>query len=399
MKIRTLLLLKLILLVAACQSDEEVLEPMPYQVLVDIQSTTTITFEEVLQGLIDQGRINEEQIAPYEQTINMAALRSRKYNAHVITYHTTDPNGNPVVASGVVYYPKTGKPRGVIEAVSFNKNKFQCPSKELANLSLIQGMAGFIVMVSDLIGSGATEDMNFAYFYHDNAAKVSADLRAAATELVRNIYGRPMPSWTLITGYSLAASEAWALARYYHKHPERGVIVDQVWIGGGTYTPIDALDYQLKLLYSDYVFIPSVIYSVNYYDNLGIDLHKVFRGELSNHYEEWCTGMLKQEKLIELLGKDLSQYLNLDFFRDDNEDYQRLRASIERFTIPNDWKPSSYVHIYHAFNDTYAPVVCSRKLVDYLQSVGAKVDYVETDSNHIGGGIKMATDMAELLYK
>ncbi|MCR4603683.1 MAG: hypothetical protein K5683_09170 [Prevotella sp.] len=399
MKLTALLLIPLLLLTSACESDEERLEPQPYQTLVNIQSTTSITFDEALQRLMEQRHISDEQMAPYRHEVNMAALRSRKYNAHVITYHTTDPNGKPVIASGVVYYPKSGKPRGVIEAISFNKNKFDCPSKELANISLMQGMAGFIIIVSDLIGCGATDNMCLAYFYHDNAAKVSADLRMAATELIRNTYGRSMPSWTLITGHSLGASEAWALARYYHMHPELGVNVDQVWIGGGPYRPIDIFDYQLRLGYSDYVFIPNAIYSTNHYDNLALDLHDVFCGELSNHYEEWCTGMLKQEELVRLLGKDISQYLNLDFFRDDNADYQRLRTSIERFSIPNDWKPACEVHIYHSRNDTYVPVAGADLLADYLLSVGANVDYVKTDSTHLDNGIKMAIDLVKLLYK
>ena len=386
-------------LLTSCESDEERLEPLSYQVLVNIQSTTEITFYEALQEVMKQYQVTEEDRAPYRRQLNMGAMRARRYDAHVITYHTTDPNGHPVVASGVVYYPKTGKPRGVIEALSYNKYKDLCPSKVLANISLLQGMAGFIVIVSDQIGCGATDDMLIPYFYHDNVAKVSADLRLAATELVRNVYGRAMPSWTLISGFSLAASEAWALARYYDKHPELGVKVNQVWMSGGAYQPIKVLNYLLQSLRADYVFIPNVIYSANHYDSLGLDLHKVFRGELSEHYEEWCTGRMKQTELKERLGMDISQYLNLDFFADNNDDYQRLRASFERATIPNDWKPTCDVHIYHAANDSYVPIICANDLVEYLRSIGAKVDYVVTDSSHWDNGVKMASEMAKILYE
>lgn len=393
------LLLIILILLAGCESDEQRLEPLPYQVLVSIQSTTDITFDEGLQGVMKQFHVTEEDIAPYRKQVDMGAMRARRYDAHVVTYRTTDPNGHPVVASGVVYYPKTGKPRGVIEALSFNKNKEQCPSKVLANISLMQGMAGFIVIVSDQIGCGATDDMLMPYFYHDNVAKVSADLRLAAAELVRNVYGRQMPSWTLVSGFSLAASEAWALAHYYDKHPELGVKVSQVWMSGGAYQPLKVLDYQLQTLHADYLFIPNVICSANQYDSLGLDLHHVFRGELSEHYEEWCTGRIIQNELTERLGTDISQYLNLDFFQEDNEDYQRLRASFERATIPNDWKPTCDVHIYHAANDTYVPIVCANELVEQLRSAGVDVDYVVTDSGHWDNGVKMASAMAKFLYK
>ena len=382
----------------SCQDDEEHLSPEPYQVLHSILSTHEIIFNDAVQALVDEVGLTEEEIEPYRQRVNMASLRTRKYTAHVITYHTTDPNGNPVIASGVVYYPKSGTPRGVIEAVSFNKNKFQCPSKELANIQVLQGMAGYIVLVPDQIGCGATESMVIPYLYYDNVAKISADFRLAATELVRNEYGRSMPSWTLISGISLAASEAWALARYYHFHPELGVQVDQVWMSGGAYNPGAVLDEQLKTLSTDYAFIPNAVYSINHYDNLGLNLREVFRGELSEHYEDWCTGDVALFDLTDRLGTDMSQYLNLDFFNDANPDYQRLRARVDRFAIPNDWIPECTIHIYHGRNDTFVPISNSEALVDYLRSVGAKVDYVVTESGHVDNCIAMASDLVELLY-
>lgn len=386
-------------LVQACQDDEEHLESEPYRVLDSILRTEVITFDEALQATLDELGVDDEQIAPYRQRVKMASLRSRVYNAHVINYNTTDVYGRPLVVSGVVYYPKSGKPKGVIEAMSFNKEKQSCPSKRITCYDLLVGMAGYIVLTSDQIGCGTTESMVIPYMNINNVAKVSADLRQAATELVRNVYGRSMPSWTLISGYSSGAAEAWALARYYRLHPELGVQPSQVWIGGGAYDPLAVLKYQLQTQYTDFAFIPNVIYSINHYDNLGLDLHNVFRGELSEHYEEWCTGYMTVTELTKRLGTDISQYLNMDFFNDANEDYRRLCASIEHFIVPNDWIPSCPVHVYHGRDDTYVPIQSSDKLVDYLRSVGADVDYVVTGGNHTDNGIAMTSDLVEFLYK
>lgn len=388
-----------VLLTSACKDDEEHLEPLPYQVLDSIISTNVISFDEAVQFGKDRYGLTDEQIEPYRRQINMASMRTRLYNAHVITYHTTDPNGLPIVISGVVYYPKSGKPRGVVEAVSFNSNKQECPSRNLANAELLTGMAGYIVLVSDLIGCGVSESKLFPYFYHNCIAKMLADLRLAATELVRNEYGRSMPNWTLISGFSLSASEAWALARYYHFHPELGVEPNQIWISSGPYYPLEILKYQLNTQYTDNAYIPGAICSTNYYDNLGLDLQEIFRGQLKEHYEEWCMGDLTLLELCNRLGPDITQYLNMDFFNEENNDYQRLLASIERFNIPNDWVPSCPVHVYHGTEDTFVPIFSSDKLVEYLRSVGAEVEYVVTDNGHIENGIDMALDMAEYLYK
>lgn len=329
----------------------------------------------------------------------MAKLRARKYKAHVISYHTTDPNGQPVIASGVVYYPQSGSPRGVIEAVSLNTDKNACPSKQLANIEVLQGMAGFIVLAADLIGCGTTESLPIPYLYHDHAAKASADFRLAATELVRNVYGRSMPSWTLISGISLAASEAWALARYYHQHPELGVHVNQVWMSGGAYKPSAVIDHQLRTLHSDYAFIPNILYSMNYYEHLDLDFHEVFKGELSEHYAEWCTGYMPLFDLSDRLGSDMSQYLNIDFFNDANPHFKEVKAVVDQFDIPNDWIPTCDIHVYHGRDDMFVPISCSDELVAYLRSVGAKVDYVVTEGGHVENCIAMGADLVEVLYK
>lgn len=402
--ISCLLLLAAVAL-CSCEGEEARLEPVPYLVVDSIYPATELTFRQVVDTLLGQSVLVEEALkddanANYSKKIDMAELRSRKYNAHVVTYHTTDPNGQPVIASGVVYYPKTGKPRGVIEALSFNKNKYDYPSGNLANIEVIQGMAGFVILVADQIGSGATGNMAFPYLYHENIAKVCADLRLAATELVRNVYGRAMPSWSMISGFSLAAFEAWGLARYYGKHPELGVDISEVWMSGGLYNSLAVLDYQLRTQHTEYAFIPNVICSLNHYENLELDLHQVFRGELSKHYHEWCTGYMRLADVSVLLGPDVGEYLNMDFFSDANPDYQRLRTAIQqRLSIPNDWVPACQVHIYHGREDTYVPIDGAEELVAYLRSVGAHVDYVETEGDHQENALAMAEDMLSMLYK
>ena len=410
-----LLLLMGLLLVLACHDDERPVEPEPSQeeetqpeeprqevdssgMLVSVVRTEEINFVDALEGTLTELGVSVTDLPSYSALLEIASLRSRVYNAHVVTYHTTDPYGQPVVASGVVYYPQTGKPKGVIEALSFHKEKYTCPSKQIGNSDMLPGLSGYIVLVADLIGSGSTESMVPPYLYFDNAAKVSADLRRAATELVSNVYAVDMPKKTIITGYSLGASEAWALARYYHFHPELDVQPKEVWIGGGVYNPLGVLRSQLQTGYTDYVFIPNAMYSLNYYEKLGLDLHDVFRGKLSEHYEEWCTGNVSVTSLSSRLGTDISQYLNMDFFDESNPVFQDICTRLERFAIPNDWVPSCKIHVYHGRDDTFVPISSSDELVDYLRSVGADVDYVTKKGGHAKCGITMITDLMMKLY-
>ena len=47
-----------LLAVVACQSEEERLEPVPYQVLVSIERTADITFEQAVQTLLDGAELS-----------------------------------------------------------------------------------------------------------------------------------------------------------------------------------------------------------------------------------------------------------------------------------------------------------------------------------------------------
>ena len=385
----------------SCESGEGLLEPKPYQVLDSILSIKDISVEDVRNSMIDllrEAGYDERLIEPYKDKIGLASLRARKYWAYTISYHTVDPNGIPVIASGVVYYPKSGTPRGVIEALSYNPEKNGCASKKIINLQQAIGMAGFIILVPDGIGCGTTESQPIPLFYNENVAKVSADFRLAATELVRNVHGREMPQWTLVTGISLAASGAWALARYYQTHPEMEVHVDQIWIAAGVYNNLAVLEHVLSTRYSEFAYIPNSLYSLNYYDRLGLNLEDLFTGELREHYEEWCAGYVSLFELSPRLGPYLDQYLNLDFFKEENPDYLRLKASIGRLTVPNDWVPSCPVHIYHGRDDSVVPFFTSRELVDYLRSVGAKVNFRVIDGGHIDGCVQMEIDLVERLF-
>lgn len=384
----------------ACEKEEkEHLEPIAYQVLDSIVSTSSINFDQALVSLYDNELgADEALISKYNSLIKLGKLRSRAYKAYVINYHTTDPNGKPIVASGVVYYPNSGKPLGVLESVPFNKNRDRCPSQQIANLQALLGMKGYIILVPDQIGCGATADIPISYLYSDNAAKVCADFRLAATELVRNIYGYSMPSWTMVYGISLSASAAWALARYYHQHPEVGVRVNQIWMCSGIYKPKEALIHYLKQESTFYACLPNILYSTNYYDQLGINLQNVFRGELSLHYEEWCSGEIGIFELTNRLGEEISQYLNMDFFVDSNPDYQKILQAADRQVIPNDWKPGCPVHIFHSDDDTLAPFASAEELANHLRSLGVEVEFEVTHNGHVDNCAVMTAELAKYLY-
>ena len=381
-----LLTLAVLVSFASCSESENppFIEP---QVLEEVVKTETVSLQDVIESFYEGFNVSAEQKAEMERNLAPLRLVACNLTAHTVRYRTTAPDGSAVTASGVVYYPQRSQPRGVFEVMPINKSKRDCASKNPATVEAIMGCMGYVCIVPDLIGCGASEDWPICYMQHENAAVVAADLRRAAAELINNTYGRQLPKNSFVGGYSLGGSIAWALARHYALHPELGVTVDEIWCGGGAYDPSIAIDAFLTTRYSDYPLMPNIIYSMNYYDHLELDFAQVFRGDLLEHYQEWCSGDVPMSELTELLGSDMEAYLRFDLFTPENAGFQRLREVAKAKAVPGDWKPGARVHLLHSSEDTYVPRACSDQLYAYLQSVGADVDYTLLEGDHISGGL------------
>ncbi|MBP5381273.1 MAG: alpha/beta fold hydrolase [Bacteroidaceae bacterium] len=381
-----LLMLAVPLLWCAC-SEEEWLSPIEYNVLEEIKAKEVITLQETLDYLFEDYGVTPEMQADIEHRVEPLRLLTTDLVAYTITYNTTSPDGQPIVASGVVYYPKRGNPKGMLEVSPINKSKIDCASKSVRTAEIIPAFLGYICVIPDLIGCGVSEDLPISYMQHENAAVVSADLRKAAAELIRNTYGKALPNQSILFGYSLGGAISWSLARHYQLHPELGVKVTEVFTGGGAYNPLTAIEAFLATGSSQYAILPNIIYSMDYYDQLGLDFTKIFKGKLLEHYDEWCQGFIPIQELTKELGYDLDGYLELPFFSTENPEQQHLMDVAATKAIPNDWIPKAKVHLYSSKDDTYVPRQCSDQLYEYLVSVGADVEYTLMDEDHVMGGL------------
>lgn len=379
---------------ASCQSDDAPApEPVVATVFVEQLEEKTISFDDVLDHEMANYGFTDEDLKAYSAQLQLLRMLTNRCTAHAISYRTVTPQGTPTVASGVVYVPKaTNAISGVVEISPINKSKGFCASKYMYTFEAVPSLLGYVTIIPDLIGCGTTSGLPISYMQHENVARVGADLRQAAEEFLSSRYNISLSKESKLFGYSLGGSGAWALARYYQQHPERGVNATEIFVGGGAYTPNKALDAFIASPQSDYAVMPNILYSMNYYENLNIDFSKVFKGELLDHYEEWCEGTIPVPDLTKMLGKNISAYINYDFFNNGNADYVKLRNALDKNAIPNDWVPKAKIHLYHSSNDTYVPTECGDELYKYLKSVNADVTYKKYEEGHVDTGLLVGID-------
>ena len=394
---RYLLISGALLFFFSCSNDDEELPVIDEGVLESVVSSETVTMDQLLDRAVEEYDVAPEMIAQYADKIALLRTMTVDMTAYTVRYHTVTPDGQPTVASGVVYYPNIKNPKGVMETSPINKSKKNCASRSVRTIECVGSLFGYVSILPDLIGCGTTDEMPISYMQHESAARVSADLRRAAAELIRKKYNKTISNKSIVAGYSLGGAISWALARYYAKHPELGVDVKEVYIGGGAYDPLVAMNAFISTRYSQYAILPNIVYSMNYYDNLELDFNEIFRGELLEHYNEWCTGWISVPELTKMLGYDIGEYMNLEFLSQDNPAMQRLLKAVATKAVPNDWIPTAKVHMYSAKDDTYVPSQCSDQLYNFLKSVGADVNYARLDGNHTTTGFTLGFEVLERL--
>ena len=390
-----------ILSFCACSDDNSPLQETHNEKLNSILYEKTITLRETLEDVFVQYEVTDEMLGPYQTFVNMLLTLPVKYKVYAITYHTVSPTGSPVNASGVVYYPMSTIPKGVIEVTPVNKSKETCGTQRCTMAEILPAMLGYICLVPDLIGCGSTADLPISYLQHENVAIVSADFRQAATELISQKYRNSLSKESILFGYSLGGSGTMALARYYSQHPELGVTVSHIFAGGGAYNPFDVVKAQLAQSRSDYAIIPNILYSMNFYDNLELDFSEIFKGELLENYQQWCDGYLPIADLTKKLGNDVSNYLTDKLLTgvQTSEDFKSLRAALQKKVIPYDWVPKAKVHLFHSKYDYYVPTLCGDNMYLYLKDAGADVIYKLYEAEHVESGLLMEIDFAKFLLE
>lgn len=350
--------------------------------------------------VLSQYEIGPKVLLPYTRQLFKMLMRIGDMTAYGISYHTIDPEGNPTLASGVIYMPrKKGKPKGVIEVSPLTRSKIDCATRDIMAAEIFPGMMGYVTIIPDLIGCGISDNIPIAYLQHDNVAEVSADMRKAAAEFLEKEQHYKLPMESLLFGYSLGGSGVWALARHYQQHPELGVSVRHIFAGGGAYYPEVALRAFHSTRYSDYAILPNIVYSMNHYDHLQMDFTHIFKGELLKHYGEWCKGNIPIPELTQMIGTKLDRYLNFDFFNDQNPEYMRLMKVVTEKTISEDWVPKARVHLFHSRHDTYVPIACFWELYKHLKRCGARVDYKLINLDHVPAAVPFELDFISFLIK
>lgn len=276
--------------------------------------------------------------------------------AYRLEYMTTDANGQPIRASGLVSVPV--KTLGAASPVLSYQHgtifrDIEAPSNNAApsEVAVLMASLGYIVLAPDYVGYGVSKGAPHPYLQATPSAAATVDFLTAA-KTWRQQQGVPDNGQLFLTGYSeggyvtLATHRALQEANSPHLQNLRQVVV-----GGGPYNVQATMDGLVNLVRNENNLLGALI-NPGFLHYLGNSAQREVRRALLKQLLPDDTDVVMDTKFI-------------DVFLADDE------PGLERLSNVHQWKPNLPVHFYHGREDRTVPYNSSATTVQAMQARGA----------------------------
>lgn len=319
-----------------------------------------------------------------------------------IHYRTKAPGGNPVIASGIISFPRSGNFKGVILAEHYTvTDEKEAPSEVMGSLESFYSFMNYVVITPDYIGLGITKDLPHPYLHAESTGQVSVDMLFAAREYMESLQ-KPIPKEIYIVGYSEGGASALACQKMAEQRYASKISIKHVIAGGGPYNLASSCDFFIKADQAAYpCSIPLLAIGLNYGDDLKLDFTKIFHGKLLTNYQEWfCGKKYSSFKINHFLNTHtISEFMHPDMFLPEmNPDFLKLYVSFRKNSLIN-WKPKNPLLLVHGKTDTYVPYLNAQDAYDSFKAQGCPVELSTTKHGHLATVPYFYYKVTEILHK
>jgi len=296
------------------------------------------------------------------------ALPNKKIKIVTIVYRTTDPRGEPILASGAIFYPSAStdyERLGTILGLHYTYGaNYEVPSEKMAVTEGLFSLFGYVVVAPDYIGYGASRDKVHPYYDVETTGQAAADMLLAAKEYFASI-SRRMSHKVTVMGYSQGGQASLSFLRIVETTPlyQDAFVIDQVFAGGGAYDLIRSYDTFVTKDYSSQpVTIPLLILGLNYGENLDLDLKQMFAEPLYSNYVEWIISKkYTTDEVSAKMGETrLTKIMAPEAFDTLNPNTIKFRQALRNNSLivygkVTNWIPKARITLLHATDDTIVP--------------------------------------------
>jgi len=302
-------------------------------------------------------------------------------------------------ASGLVCVPRS---EGEYSFISFQNGTItedsNAPSIDISNMSyrLVQSMAGigYIMLLPDYFGFGASEQMIHPYHHRESSDKAVFDMIRAAEEFIANAQlTSTFNGKTYLMGYSQGGwASMSALSFYEHSTGVSDIDITAVSCGAGAYDLNGMWEYVFeKEYYSGALYLPYFIYTQKAYGFLQNDLSLFFNEPYSSDIPGLFDGSKSFSEISLQLTDNINELLNPDLILGftGNPAFAGLRTVMTANSIPA-WNLNTPLSLYHGTEDETVPPFQSTEMFANLLSAGTSaglINHFELEGMDHGEGV------------
>jgi pimeloyl-ACP methyl ester carboxylesterase len=368
----------------SCNQKNDPVKP-ENQYFLSSQLKSTITKQEAIT--------NFTSLSPEAAAIGAFIVTDVKVKA--ITYRTTFQNQN-IQASGLVCWPKTAGNYPVLSFQNGTNTLFSnAPSVAFNDdlFKIIESMAtlGFIVVIPDYIGFGASSKFPHPYMDAKSTTQSILDMLRATKEYGAedSIVAKPTKD-LFIFGYSQGGWATMELQKDIEKNYPTEFNLVASSCGAGPYS-IEYLN-NLIISQSEYPSPNFLAYVLNAYKavgNISNPLSDFFNEPYASLIPGLFDGLHSGGSINSQLTTNLINLLTLEYRTefDTNSKFSLVKSAFIANSI-NAWNTTTPTHLFHGTNDEVIPFSMSQKMLADFQTAGAtaKVQLIPIpEANHTSG--------------
>lgn len=310
-------------------------------------------------------------------------LDAIQYDAAMYSVEYTTMYGEQeITASGTVFLPVNGEEPKKFPVLSFQHGTIasnaEAPSKlavgDIQNL-LYSGMAGagFVVVVPDYIGFGASVDITHPYYIEEPTAQAIIDIIRAGGELALD-NEIEISDHLYLAGYSQGGYATMAAHKYLEEQGMEWFDLQKSYPSSGGYDVLGVRNYFFSLeVYQQPFFLAYVAEAFRtYYGWPVADLGQVFNEPFVDQIPTFFDATLSGGQINDLLNDTISVLVRADYLANpDAPEYAQFTEAFSNNALL-DWTPEVSVALFHGDADVTVP---------YQNSVDSYSSFISTGTS------------------
>ncbi|WP_266203927.1 alpha/beta fold hydrolase [Pontibacter kalidii] len=296
-------------------------------------------------------------------------------SVYKLVYNTTYL-GRQIQASGLVCLPQNmSTPAPVISAqhgTNFAHRDAPSNFEGLSGFELFAA-AGYVMLIPDYIGFGASKDILHPYYDQKHSALAVVDMVKAAKTLYKE-KEVPVSDKLFLVGYSEGGYVTLAAQKEIETNPVHGLKVTASAAGAGGYDLVEMLSLvRSGKAYSYPAYLAYVLQAYNNTNEWKRPMSDFFQEPYASKMSELFDGSKSGSAINRELAKDPKALFNPAFFAALQDDQQELplKKALQANSF-YDWVPQSPTRLYHGTADDVVPFSNSKRTYDRFVAGGAR---------------------------